>query len=103
MAISNTANVATLTEGIASGDPAYLSKISGVSKKNAEKIVLNLKDKIGTSEAVGSEIQNQNTVAIDALVALGYSERESRDAISKVTTSDNPEKMIKEALKNLNK
>ncbi len=101
MTISSSASVATLVEGIASGDPAYLSKISGISKKNAEKIILNLKDKIDTSEVITSETQNQNSIVIDALVALGYSEKEARDAIQNITKSDNPEEMIKEALKNL--
>lgn len=110
MSILSGATVETLTEGIQSGDAAYLSKISGISKKNAEKIVLALKDKLGAFETSGdgNTSRNQSTDAIDALVALGYSERESREAIQLIVknlTSDedknNPELIIKEALKNL--
>jgi len=103
MSISNSASVTTLIDGISSGDAAYLSKISGISKKNAEKIILNLKDKINTSKAITPKTQNQNSVAIDALVTLGYSEREAREAIQGVEKGNNPEKMIRDALKNLSK
>jgi len=103
LSILNSTTVETLTEGIQSGDATYLSKISGIGKKSAEKIVLALKDKLGAIESVKGAPQNQNAVAIDALVALGYSERESREAIAGIESSDNPEKMIKEALKGLGK
>jgi len=102
LSILNSATVQTLTEGISSGDASYLSKVSGISKKNAEKIVINLKNKLGVSDVKLDGKPNQNAVAIDALVALGYSERESREAISGLDKNDNPEMMIKEALKKLN-
>jgi Holliday junction DNA helicase RuvA len=89
MGIMSSSDVSTLTEGISSGDASYLSKMSGIGKKTAEKIIVNLKEKIGdlsfasgsenTSQTSGS--QSNNAMAIDALVALGYSERESREAI----------------------
>ncbi len=101
LSILNAATVETLNEGIHSGDAAYLSKISGVSRKNSEKIILSLKDKIGVDFSGEEGFQNQNTVAIDALVALGYSERESREVVRKVGKADNPEEIIKKALKKL--
>lgn len=94
----------TLISGIQSNDAAYLAKMSGIGKKTAEKVVLNLKDKLGGAEFGGDQSsgsENHNVVAIDALVALGYSERDSRDAVSKIKDIDNPESIIKEALKNL--
>ena len=102
LAILNAASVEILTEGVQSGDAAYLSKLSGISKKNAEKIVINLKDKLGASSIETGGAKNQNAVAIDALVALGYSEREARDAIQNVAENNgSPEDIIKTALKNL--
>lgn len=118
MSIMSSASVETLIEGISSGDAAYLAKMSGIGKKSAEKIVVNLKDKLGDLSAVvgensapDSQTQNQSTMSIDALVALGYSERESRDAIREAIkglesskdgdSTPAAEAIIKEALKNL--
>jgi Holliday junction DNA helicase RuvA len=112
MSIMSSSPVETLVDGIQSGDAAYLAKMSGIGKKSAEKIVLGLKDKIGSTNfaEAGKEggAANESGTAIDALVALGYSERESREVIQKtIKTLDsaedknNPEVIIKEALKNL--
>ncbi len=101
LSILNAATVETLNEGIRSSDAAYLSKISGISRKNSEKIIVGLKDKIGVDISGETGVQNQNTVAIDALVALGYSERESREVVRKIGKADNPEEIIKKALKKL--
>jgi len=103
LSILNTASSATLKEGITSGDAGYLSKISGISKKNAEKIVLNLKDKIGSIESYSTNNTSESSMAIEALTSLGYSEKDSREAIQKVDKTLTTEKMIKEALKNLGK
>lgn len=112
ISILNTASTETLAEGIQSGDPTYLAKISGISKKNSEKIVLNLKDKLGVGFGEVSEnYKDDNSTAIDALVALGYSEKESREVIQKVAkdfekdgdniSNKDAEKIIKKALKKL--
>ncbi len=97
MTILTTSNVSTLTEGIQSGDANYLSKISGIGKKTAEKIMLGLKDKIGVLEV--GESRSHGTDAIDALTSLGYSEKDAREAISKIKNKNSAEEIIKEALK----
>lgn len=100
LSILDTASVQTLREGIYSGDANYLSKISGIGKKSAEKIIVGLKDKLGVMDNT-----NVNTsgggMAIEALVQLGYSEREAREVIQKIDKSLTAEEIIKEALKNL--
>jgi Holliday junction DNA helicase RuvA len=106
ISILSNATAETLVSGIQSNDPAYLSKMSGIGKKTAEKIVVNLKDKLGVTEfgennSNGSE--NHNVVAIDALVSLGYSERDARETVGKIKDLDNPEDIIKKALKDLGK
>jgi Holliday junction DNA helicase RuvA len=89
-----------IKKAIADGDLAILSTISGVGKKTAQKIILELKGKLvlGKSPAVGdSEI-------IDALVRLGYSKSEAQDAIGKIGENvEGVENKIKAALKNLGK
>ncbi|HMP67269.1 MAG TPA: Holliday junction branch migration protein RuvA [Candidatus Paceibacterota bacterium] len=113
LSILNIASTETIVDGIKSGDPAYLSKISGISKKNSEKIILSLKEKIGNDESDDENYKDKNSTAIDALVSLGYSEKESRDVVRKIynekkddnhkSDSDqhNTEQIIKKALKKL--
>ncbi|MBU6370646.1 MAG: Holliday junction branch migration protein RuvA [Patescibacteria group bacterium] len=68
---------------VASGETAHLTKVSGIGKKIADKIVLELKDKIGASgsgEALSGDID-----AIEALQSLGYSHADARDALKKIS------------------
>jgi Holliday junction DNA helicase RuvA len=102
--ILNVAGIATLRGGIASGDPTRLSKISGISKKNAEKIVLELKDRFEGEESQTDDQYQNESDALEALKGLGYSEKQARDAIKKLdkkieTTSEK----VKHALKLLAK
>jgi len=97
--IMSASNVETINEGILSGDANYFSKITGIGKKTAEKIIIGLKDKIGIINV--GEKENAGSFAIDALTALGYSEKDARDAVQKIKNKDNTENIVKEALKNL--
>ena len=103
--IMGAASLETINEGLMSGDAVYLSKITGIGKKTAEKIMLGLKDKIGVIDSTSA--QGAGSFAIDALTALGYSERDARDAVQKIKNKENikdpgrTEDIVKEALKNL--
>lgn len=101
MAILSVASITTLKTAISTEDSSHLTKVSGIGKKNAEKIVLELKDKIGTYVFDG-KLESHDGDAIEALKALGYSERESREALKKATGETTEEK-VRAALKNLNK
>lgn len=91
---------------ILSEDTAKLSKAPGVGKKTAERIVLELKDKIDKNnvEFESNLITSQPIVisqdeALDALVALGYSLQESKDAVQKCKKDGlNTEDIIKKSL-----
>jgi Holliday junction DNA helicase RuvA len=86
-------DVEELKTSIASGDAAVLTKVSGVGKKTAERIVLELREKIATInfETPGLAGPSQAaTVAsdeIDALMALGYSLQQAREALRSVDPS----------------
>lgn len=100
LAILNLETVATLRSAIAAGDTSYLTKVSGIGRKSAQKIVLELKDKI--AEGGTAEAGVLATDALEALVALGYTQKEARDALKDVPkdVSDTNEQ-IREALKRL--
>ena len=92
----------TLKRAIASGDISYLTKVSGIGRKTAEKIVLELRDKLGGAAGVGSGdagIKGEED-ALDALQTLGYSLREARDVLKEVSPeTEGAEARIKAALK----
>jgi Holliday junction DNA helicase RuvA len=70
MGILTVASVSNLRNAIVSGDTSHLIKVSGVGKKNAEKIVVELKDKLTGFEVGGSV--SADVDVIEALKALGY-------------------------------
>jgi len=75
LSILNVATVETLQEAVLSRDTTHLTKVSGIGKKNAEKIILELRDKIGASvSADGHAAPHGDGDVMDALLALGYSE-----------------------------
>ncbi len=97
LAILGIASIETLRKAIGTGDTSYLTKISGIGRKTAEKIVIELRDKVG-EEKGGSSLQGELD-ALEALKSLGYSQNEARDALKKVTPDTNTNTKIREALK----
>ena len=101
-AILSSANLQQLQLGIIKGDDVYLSKVAGIGTKTAQRLVLELKNKILNAD-LGVEANRElgsNSDTIEALVALGYSHYQARDAIKAVSASSKTtEDKIKEALK----
>lgn len=114
MAILSVAPVSEMKKAIAFEDVDFLTRASGVGKKTAQRIVLELKDKIGSIAggsagvsvssdigALGGEAGNR-AEAINALISLGYSRTEATNAVSAVADEDlTSEEYIKQALKKL--
>jgi Holliday junction DNA helicase RuvA len=98
--------VRTLSSAIASGDSTYLTKVSGIGRKSAGKIVVELKDKVGgfTPSNLDEATLQGEAETLEALQALGYSLRDSREALKKasVVGSDSQD-LIKAALKTLSR
>ena len=84
LAILDIASVETLRSAIAAGNASYLTKVSGIGKKTAEKIVLELRDKVGASADGSGAALHGDEEALEAMRALGYSQAEARDALRKV-------------------
>lgn len=103
MAAMGIAKLEDIQTSIANGDPSLLVKVSGIGKKTAERIVLELRDKVGVAgiESSGTGL-GASSDEIDGLMALGYSLQQAREALSKVDSqvSDSGER-IKAALRSL--
>jgi Holliday junction DNA helicase RuvA len=102
--ILSTVSTETLIHGIQSGSTAHLIKVSGIGKKTAEKIVLELKDKLDhISVSRESSSFASDADAIEALKMLGYNSEQARDSLKKIDKNivDTGDK-VKAALKILN-
>ena len=105
LAVLAVAPLDVLRKAIASGETSYLIKVSGIGQRMAEKIIVELRDKLA---AIGvdrdsSEFKDEEE-ALEALRSLGYSLRESRDALKNLPEgTKGMENMIKQALKNVGK
>ena len=106
MNILGVASVQDLEEAIVLGDETILGKVSGIGKKMAQKIVLELKTKvkkISKSKTGVSKVAGDIEV-IDALVSLGYKVYEARETLHQLPeTVKGVENRIKECLKRLGK
>lgn len=106
--VLNAASLEDIREAVIANNPAILTNISGIGKKTAERIVLELKNKItiGDVRPVGTKSldigSSANLDVYDALTQLGYNAVEARAAIKMIPASiKDPDKRLKEALKNL--
>ena len=84
LSVLDIAAVETLRSAISAGNASYLTKVSGIGKKTAEKIVLELKDKVGIGTESAARALSGDEEALEAMRALGYSQIEARDALRKV-------------------
>ncbi len=85
LGILDIASVETLRSAISAANAGYLTSVSGIGKKTAEKIVLELKDKMKPGDAAASGILRGDQEALEAMRALGYSAAEARDALRQIS------------------
>jgi len=104
LAVLSLASVDVLKKAISSGELSYLTKISGIGKKLAEKIILELRDKVGAFAAEAGGVFKEGEDALEALRSLGYTLKESRDILQKIPSGiKGTENIIKEALRHTRK
>ncbi|MGZ3238215.1 MAG: Holliday junction branch migration protein RuvA [Burkholderiaceae bacterium] len=98
-------SVADLAQAITMQEAGRLTKIPGIGKKTAERLLLELKGKLGADlSAVGGVVHNDPTSDIlNALLALGYSDKEAMLALKQVPNGSGVSDGIKLALKALSK
>ena len=85
------ASTEDIKDSIARGDSSLLTKVSGIGKKTAERVVLDLREKVGRVTHSEQHATDGGMIAsgdeIDALMALGYSMMQARDALRQVDSS----------------
>ncbi|HAR84686.1 MAG TPA: Holliday junction branch migration protein RuvA [Clostridium sp.] len=107
LSLMSIANVSTLKYAIITDDDKLITKAPGIGKKTAQRIILELKDKITVRGAMPKgttisdiDIDNEKlSEAVGALIALGYSDKEAEKAMEKANRSNSVEDIIKECLK----
>ncbi len=104
LSVLSVSPVATLTSAVRSGDVAYLTKVSGIGRKTAEKIVIELKDKLGIASVGEQGELEDEALVIEALKSLGYVHGDIREVLKsipkEITGTSN---RIKAALRHLGK
>lgn len=104
LGILGVAPLDTLKRAIAAGESNYLTKVSGVGKRMAEKIIIELRDKLGgaaMSDSVRTELAADADV-LDALISMGYSQKEVREVVSRIPAGvSGTKERLGEALKML--
>ncbi len=100
--ILNQADTAILKKAVHTNDAVYLSKVSGIGKKSAEKIVAGLKDVLDDTDTDfdTTHTNNHDADVIDALISLGYTQKDAFDAVQKIDPAIiSTNERIKQALK----
>jgi len=95
-------SVAELAAAVSKQDSGRLVKVPGIGKKTAERLLLELKGKLGPDLALPASVANDNQADIlQALIALGYSEKEAGAALKALPPDVGVSEGIKLAMKKL--
>ncbi len=115
LAVLSTYDINSVKVAILKDDVNAISKVPGIGKKTASKIILDLKDKVGSIEEIDSinlsdievindSVSNDIEDISKVLMTLGFSQLEAKKALENIDISGKTEnQIIKEALKNLNR
>jgi Holliday junction DNA helicase RuvA len=106
LSVLSIGSAADVRKAIAGGDLKFIQQASGVGKRVAERIVVDLKDKVGlagvdlsTTGMLQSDTMLRGDEAAEALIALGYSPQDAAAALAAIPTDLSTEDRIKQALK----
>lgn len=105
LAVLSGLSVSELFHAVSTQDGVRLTRIPGIGKKTAERLLLELRDKLaagGAAAVLGSAAATRSD-AVNALLALGYNEKEAVAALGKVAPETSVQDAIRQALKLLSK
>ncbi len=97
LTIVSAAKIEILQQAIVNQDTEIFTRMSGVGKKTAERIILELKNKI--AGGVLGELATSGSDLFDALITLGYNPREVREVLPKLDSATDMQAQLKQALK----
>lgn len=105
LAILSGLSVSALSQAITTADTAMLTRVPGIGKKTAERLVLELKGKLGADLGASGALTTSDSKAdiISALIALGYSEKEALASVRKLPSDISVNDGIRESLKALSR
>jgi Holliday junction DNA helicase RuvA len=106
LAILSGLSIDELIHAVSLQEAGLLTRVPGIGKKTAERLLLELKDKFTLDSALsikGSGITSISQDVLNALIALGYNERESLNAVKSLDVNLTVNDGIKQALKYLSK
>lgn len=99
MNIISSSDINMLRQGILMGDVNYVSRIKGIGKKTAERIILELAGKLNVEEIIAQNLEHGADEANEALMALGYSDKDAKEMLKNVDKELALEERVKLALK----
>jgi len=100
--ILDSAEPEDIRQAVLNDDPGSLQKVNGIGKKTAERIVVELKSKIGAGLVAGSS-QHASSEVIEALESLGYKAVEIREVLKQIDQALTTEQKVSQILKLLGK
>jgi Holliday junction DNA helicase RuvA len=100
--------VEKIKEAISSGDIKYLQQANGVGRRVAERVVVELREKVGlgvsdftTEDLINMDNSSSKDEAVQALIALGYASNDALNSLKAIDKSLSTEERIKQALKRI--
>lgn len=102
MTVLSAGDINLIQNAISSQDVAVFTKLGGVGKKTAERIIVELKEKLGSVSGVYGMSGGSDDI-LSALESLGYSTREIKEALTKIDHNAASEEKLRQALKYLSK
>lgn len=103
LGIMSISSLEMIKSAIASGDAGIFTKVSGIGRKTAERVIVELREKMKDESGI-MPVALEHSDAVDALVALGYSQQDARSALKKIPPDvTNLQDKVKHALKGLTK
>ncbi|NYB75631.1 Holliday junction branch migration protein RuvA [Sedimentibacter hydroxybenzoicus DSM 7310] len=112
LSVLSTYETNTVKEIILKEDVTRMSKVPGIGKKTASKVILELRDKVGAIDGIVSDTEGtgifqaecESSDILSALVGLGFNSYEAKKVLDKIDVEGKSEnEIIKEALKNINR
>lgn len=106
IAILSLGSSEAVRNAIANSDAVFIARASGVGKKTAERVVVDLSDKVGLALRTNNDVFGNSQViaagdeALEALMALGYSLADASAKLEGVSTDISTSERVTEALKN---